>query len=93
MQLLPDFEVGPRASLELIIRLTLSPYHSTNTFLSQFKMSYSNRWRDFGILFAYIIFNVCMAIFLYWLIRVPKRKKEKKGKADENVKTIEHKEE
>lgn len=55
-------------------------------------MSYSNRWRDFGILFAYIIFNIFMAVFLYWLVRVPKHKKEKEGKADENVKPIEHKE-
>lgn len=43
---------------------------NTNTFLSAFSISYANRWRDFGLLFVYIIFNVAAAIGLYWLARV-----------------------
>lgn len=37
--------------------------------------------RNFGIIWAYIIFNGFAAVFLYWLVRVPKGgagKKEKK---------------
>ena len=42
----------------------------TNVFLSSFGISYSNRWRDFGILWAYCVFNICAAIFFYWVFRV-----------------------
>lgn len=47
---------------------------STNTFLTQVSSSYSTRWRDFGIMWVYIIFNIVAAIALYWLFRVPKTK-------------------
>lgn len=30
-------------------------------------------WRNFGLIWIYIIFNICAACFLYWLIRVPKK--------------------
>jgi ABC-type multidrug transport system permease subunit len=49
----------------------------TNTFLSQVSSYYSQRWRNFGLLFAYIAFNVAGAIFFYWLVRVPKNSKKK----------------
>lgn len=42
----------------------------TNVFLSQFGIEYSHRWRDFGILWVFIIVNVIGAIGLYWLARV-----------------------
>lgn len=43
---------------------------STNTFLDNFGIKYSNRWRDFGLIWVFIIFNVFAAIGLYWLARV-----------------------
>jgi len=46
---------------------------TTNAFLSQFEISYSHRWRNFGIMFAFIAFNVFAAVGLYWLARVPKK--------------------
>jgi ABC-type multidrug transport system permease subunit len=49
----------------------------TNTFLSQVSSYYSQRWRNFGLLFVYIAFNVAGAIFFYWLVRVPKNSKKK----------------
>jgi len=55
---------------------------STNSFLSSISVSYSTRWRDFGILNAYIVFNVAAALFLYWLVRVPKKAKAKKEKKE-----------
>lgn len=48
---------------------------STNTFLAVFNIYWSNAWCDFGLLWVYVIFNIFAAIFLYWLIRVPKHKK------------------
>jgi ATP-binding cassette, subfamily G (WHITE), member 2, PDR len=43
---------------------------STNTFLAAFNIHYSDRWTDFGLMWVYIIFNVCAALGLYWLARV-----------------------
>ena len=55
------------------------PVSDTNTFLASFNSYYSHRWRNFGLIWAYIVFNVAGAVFLYWLVRVPKKaKKEKK---------------
>ncbi|KAI1637777.1 ABC-2 type transporter-domain-containing protein [Biscogniauxia mediterranea] len=55
----------------------------TNVFLASAKSNYDDRWRNFGILWAYIVFNVFGALFLYWLTRVPKgAKKEEKPKKE-----------
>lgn len=46
----------------------------TNVFLEQLSSSYSHRWRNFGIIFAFVVFNIFGAVFFYWLARVPKGK-------------------
>jgi ATP-binding cassette subfamily G (WHITE) protein 2 (PDR) len=56
-------------------------YESTNQFLAQVNSSYSHRWRNFGILWVFIIFNAVMAVVLYWLVRVPKKSGGKAKKA------------
>ena len=48
---------------------------STNTYLAQISSSYGHRWRNFGIMWAFIIFNVFAALFFYWLARVPMMQK------------------
>lgn len=53
---------------------------STNDFLASINANYDLRWRNFGILWAFIVFNAFMAVFLYWLARVPKKAKTKKEK-------------
>ncbi|KAF8459891.1 putative ABC transporter [Kalaharituber pfeilii] len=45
----------------------------TNTFLAQVNTDYSTRWRDWGLLMVYIVFNMFAALGLYWLARVPKK--------------------
>ncbi|KAK4145658.1 ATP-binding cassette transporter PDR5 [Dichotomopilus funicola] len=50
----------------------------TNVYLASVNTSYDDRWRNFGILWAYIIFNIFAALGLYWLVRVPKKKLGKK---------------
>lgn len=52
------------------------PISSTNSFLANVSISYSNRWRDFGIGMVYIVFNIGASLFLYWLVRMPKGKKK-----------------
>lgn len=51
------------------------PSSETNTVLAGLSVHYSNRWRDFGILWAFVLFNICAALFLYWLARVPRKQK------------------
>lgn len=50
---------------------------STNDFLKTIHVDFSNRWRNFGLLFTYVIFNIAAAMFFYWLARVPKGRKIK----------------
>jgi ATP-binding cassette, subfamily G (WHITE), member 2, PDR len=50
---------------------------STNQFLQRINANWDTRWRDFGLLWVYVAFNVAGAMFLYWLCRVPKGKKAK----------------
>jgi len=55
---------------------------STNTFLASVNSFYDQRWRNFGILWAYIAFNVVAALFFYWVLRVPKKSKVEKAKKE-----------
>ena len=54
-------------------------YSDSNLFLQQIGLSFSNAWRDFGILWVYIIFNIFAAVGIYWLARVPKKSKHRKA--------------
>ncbi|KAJ9488865.1 hypothetical protein VN97_g4403 [Penicillium thymicola] len=51
----------------------------TNQYLSSLNIDFENRWRDFGLLWVYIIVNTVGAIVFYKLFRVPRRKKAKKA--------------
>jgi ABC-type multidrug transport system permease subunit len=50
---------------------------STNQYLESISVNFAERWRNFGLLWVYIVFNVAGAALLYWLCRVPKTKKNK----------------
>ncbi|EWZ81308.1 ATPase [Fusarium oxysporum f. sp. radicis-lycopersici 26381] len=54
----------------------------SNVFLARVQSHYDERWRNFGLMWVYIIFNVFAALALYWLVRVPKNKKGKKEKKE-----------
>lgn len=65
-------------------------YDDTNVFLNLIGLDYGNVWRDFGLMWVYIFFNVFAAVGIYWLARVPKKSKhrkeeEAKAKAEEGV--------
>ncbi|RYC82030.1 ABC transporter CDR4 [Fusarium oxysporum f. sp. narcissi] len=49
------------------------PIASTDTYLTTMSIRYSERWRNFGLLWAFIVFDVIAALAAYWLIRVPKK--------------------
>ncbi|KUJ08928.1 ABC-transporter [Mollisia scopiformis] len=46
------------------------PESNADQFLTSVDISYSTRWRNYGIGFAYIFFNIFMAVMLYYLFRV-----------------------
>ena len=48
---------------------------STNTYLAALSSQYSTRWRNFGIMWAFVIFNIFAALALYWYARVPRKQK------------------
>lgn len=50
----------------------------TNAFLTSISSNFDNRWRDFGIGMVYIVFNIAASLFLYWLVRMPKKSKKSK---------------
>ncbi|RFU24160.1 hypothetical protein B7463_g12179, partial [Scytalidium lignicola] len=45
---------------------------TVDQFLATVNIHYSTRWRDFGIGWSYIVFNIFMAAVLYYLFRVRK---------------------
>ncbi|KAK2591158.1 Multidrug resistance protein [Conoideocrella luteorostrata] len=58
------------------------PISDTNVFLKGVSSDYNDRWRNFGLLWVFVLFNISAALLVYWLARVPKNKlggkKEKK---------------
>ncbi|GKT42713.1 ZEB2-regulated ABC transporter 1 [Colletotrichum spaethianum] len=45
---------------------------TTDDYLATLEIKYDDRWRNFGLLWVYIGFNIVAACGLYWLVRVPK---------------------
>jgi ABC-type multidrug transport system permease subunit len=45
---------------------------NADQYLASVSISYTTRWRDYGIVFSYIVFNIFMAVLLYYLMRVRK---------------------
>jgi hypothetical protein len=39
-------------------------------FLANSDLYWSQRWRDFALLWAYIVFNIFVAVVLYYIFRV-----------------------
>ncbi|KIV95546.1 hypothetical protein PV10_03185 [Exophiala mesophila] len=53
---------------------------NTNQYLSSISVNFSLRWRNFGLLWVYIVFNIGAALAFYWLFRVPRKGKAKQAK-------------
>ncbi|KAL3457147.1 ABC-2 type transporter-domain-containing protein [Aspergillus heterothallicus] len=51
----------------------------TNVYLGGLNIDFSNRWRDFGLMWVYVVFNMAAAILLYKLFRVPRTRKARKA--------------
>lgn len=64
--LLPESDGGP---------CLYCPMNDTMQYLDRIDVSFDERWRNFGLLWVFVVFNVAMAMALYWVFRVPKNKK------------------
>jgi ABC-type multidrug transport system permease subunit len=56
---------------------TFCQISSTDTFLAAVQSNFDDAWRNFGLMWVYIAFNIAGAIFIYWIARVPKGSKNK----------------
>ena len=45
---------------------------SANQFLAGVNIKWADRWRDFGLVWVYVAFDIAGVIFLYWYFRVRK---------------------
>ncbi|EME40339.1 ABC transporter-like protein [Dothistroma septosporum NZE10] len=61
-----------------------------DTFLAESGITWSTRWRNFGIMWAYVLFNIAAAVLLYYFFRVrTSSKKSKTSKSKKNDKSNE----
>ncbi|KAL4866663.1 hypothetical protein BDV12DRAFT_187304 [Aspergillus spectabilis] len=47
----------------------------TDTYLLGVSSKFDEAWRNFGLMWVYIVFNIAGAVGIYWLARVPKGKR------------------
>jgi ATP-binding cassette subfamily G (WHITE) protein 2 (PDR) len=64
------------------------PLSNADQFLSVSAITWSTRWRNFGIVWVYISFNIFMAVTLYYCFRVRKWGGRKPGKRFTQVKNV-----
>lgn len=56
---------------------SVCPLGTTDDFLDSIGSRYEDRWRNLGIFVVFIVLNVVGTFALYWLARVPKKRKGK----------------
>jgi ABC-type multidrug transport system permease subunit len=63
--------------------------------LDSLGIRYEDRWRNFGLMWVFVLVNVVAALGLYWLARVPKGKRDgvrmSKAKVSETQQTAKEK--
>lgn len=62
---------------------SLCSVKDTNFILEGLSARYNERWRNFGLLLVYIAFNIVAAVFIYWLVRVPKNSGKEEAPTEE----------
>lgn len=70
---LMSFPVGSLYNPTATSNCQYCPMESTDQFLESVGIYYDERFRDYGLIWAYIVFNICATFVLYWLARVPKK--------------------
>ncbi|CAG8974181.1 hypothetical protein HYALB_00011789 [Hymenoscyphus albidus] len=68
-----DFAKGSIYNPEALSDCQYCRLQNTDQYLASVNIKYSTRWRNYGIVFAFIAFNVFMTVVLYYMLRVRKR--------------------
>ncbi|PVH97817.1 hypothetical protein DM02DRAFT_730276 [Periconia macrospinosa] len=55
------------------------PIATTDVYLAEFRILYSDSWRNFGIMWSFIGANVVLTFLFFWYFRVPKRNSSKRA--------------
>lgn len=87
LQAAPGYLLNPQSTTEC----NYCSISNADTFLAGSGIEWSQRWRNFGIMWAYVAFNTAAAVFLYYFFRVRSgnkrssagKSKSKKGKKGE----------
>lgn len=61
---------GQHLNPEALADCLYCPISDTNQFLKLIHAEYQHRWRNVGLLWAYVGFNIVAALGLYWFARV-----------------------
>ncbi|KAF2179586.1 putative ABC transporter [Zopfia rhizophila CBS 207.26] len=52
---------------------------TTDAYLDRVGVHYSERWRNFGLMWIYFLLNIAGALIVHWLVRVPKTRQVQKA--------------
>ncbi|KAL2847893.1 ABC-2 type transporter-domain-containing protein [Aspergillus pseudodeflectus] len=77
MQTFKDLNGGYLLDDNATSECTWCQIDNTDTFLAAVNSNFDDAWRNFGLMWVYIFFNIAAAVFIYWLARVPKGNKNK----------------
>ena len=88
LQTAPGLLQNPDATTEC----RYCPIQNGDQFLAGSNIYYGERWRNFGIIWAFVIFNIAIAVLTYWAFRVAKwgkgSKKGTKSKAQDKTEKV-----
>lgn len=62
---------------ESTVQCSYCVLENTNALLARVSCNPAHMWRDLGLMWAYVAFNITMSLFLYWFIRTPKRSRKR----------------
>ncbi|KPI34782.1 ABC transporter CDR4 [Cyphellophora attinorum] len=93
MQAFIDYAGGQLdpATIDSTTECSFCTLADTNKFLAGVSADPKNMWRDFGLMWVYVLVNIAGAVFFYWLGRVPKgaKKQSEEVAASKDIKQIE----
>lgn len=74
-----SFRPDLRRIYDTILNCEFSSIRDTDVFLGALSSEYCERWRNFGLMWVYIVVNKLGAILVYWLVRVLQDKRKIKS--------------
>jgi ATP-binding cassette subfamily G (WHITE) protein 2 (PDR) len=76
LSMAPGYLINPDA----VKSCEYCPLSSADQFLAGSNISWGERWWHYGIVWVYVVFNICMAVFMYWFFRARKVDRKRRGR-------------